>query len=257
MRRSLPLALLLLTALAWAATAQAKELSSFKACGASGCREIRDAELLGPLLRAVEVQGEPVSVRTPVPAPFLRFEFSIRGDGAGPSFVQYYVPSVGRVALQSNPGAWGWVKAGALRNLFAGMTKGVTPFPAPKITRVQVGGRTARDPASYRRLFLLAEATDDYPADNDWRSIRLVTKSPSPWSTSAATLEYSPSANALWRGSQFVRVPASLSARLEAAESLADKRDESSFPWAALLGGIGAAAVVVPATVLARRRRTN
>jgi hypothetical protein len=256
MRRSLSLALLMLTALVWAGTAHAKELSSFKACGLSGCREVRDAALLRPLLRAVEAQGEPVSTRTPVPARFLRFEFSIKGDGASPSFVQYYVPSVGSVALESNPGTWTWVKAGALRPVFARVTKGVVPFATPKIARVEVGGKPARDPGSYRRLFLLSEPTDAYPDDGDWRTIRVTTKSPSPWSTSAATLEYSPSTDALWRGSQFVRVPPALAARLEAGKSLSGGGGEGSFPWAALLG-VGAAAVVVPATLLVRRRRTS
>jgi hypothetical protein len=134
------------------------------------------------------------------------------------------------------------------------VTGGVTPFEAPRITRVEIAGKVARDPASYIRLFRLHSDTNDYPQDGDWRSIRVVTALPSPWSTPAATLEYSPSTDVLWRGSEFVEVPSRLASRLEARESLAGATT-SSFPWAAFVGGIGAAAVVVPSAIFVRRRR--
>jgi hypothetical protein len=239
-----------------AGTAEAKELSSFRACGAAGCAETRDPALLRRLIRAVELQGEPVATRTPSPAPFLRLEFSARGDdGATPSFSQYYVPSLGNLAVETNPGVWTWVRAGRLRSLIDRVAVGVKPFPAPRIARVEIGGKVARDPASYTRLFHLRVPTDDYPDDGDWRTIRLETARPSPWSTGAATLAYSPSTDVLWRGSEFVKVPSRLAARLEARKSLAEATTASSFPWAAFLGGIGAAAVVVPAAFFVHRRR--
>lgn len=240
----------------FAGTAQAKELSSFTACGAAGCRETRDPALLRQLIHAVELQGEPVSARTPSPSPFLRFEFVAKGDERkSPSFSQYYVPSLGLLAIETDPDAWAWVRAGRLQKLVGRVTAGVKPFPAPRIVLVEIAGKAARDPASYMRLFRLHMPTDDYPGDGDWRTVRLETARPSPWSTDAATLAYSPSTNVLWRGSEFVKVPSSLASRLEARKSLAGATTGSSFPWVALLGGVGAAAIVVPVTFLVRRRR--
>ncbi len=255
MQKAIAFTVAALAAFLAAGTAQAKELSSFRACGAAGCRETKDAALLRQLIHAVELQGDPVSARTPAPAPFLRLEFVAKSDdGTSASWRQYYVPSLGRLAIETDPGRWGWVKAGSLRRLLARVTAGVKPSPAPRITRVEIAGKVARDPASYGRLFRLQTPTDDYPHDLDWQTIRLATARPSPWSTHAATLEYSPSTDVLWRGSEFVKVPPALASRVEARRSLSVASTSSSFPWAALLGGIGAAAAVIPAAFFVRRR---
>jgi hypothetical protein len=133
----------------------------------------------------------------------------------------------------------------------------VDPFPAPTVARVRIAGKDVRDPASYARLFSLHELTDDYPDDGNWMTVRLETARPSPWSTGAATLEYSAGKNVLWRGAEFVNVPSALASRLEARKSLAGASDAGSFPWAALLGGLGGAAIVVPGAMVLRRRRTS
>jgi hypothetical protein len=56
--------------LVWTAAAEAKELSSFKACGASGCKAIKDPQLLKGLIHSVEAQGDTVGVSTPAPRVF-------------------------------------------------------------------------------------------------------------------------------------------------------------------------------------------
>jgi hypothetical protein len=242
----------------WAAPAQAKELVSAKACGAAGCKEIKSPALLKSLIRVLEAQSEPVTTRTPAPAPFFRLEFTAKGDkGSTPSFTQYYVRTPALVAMETNPDAWTWVKAGPLRSLFERVTAGVTPFPAPAIAKVTVGGKAVLDPGSYTRLFTLDSLTNDYPDNGDWTSIRLETAGPSPWSTGAATLEYSPGKNVLWRGTEFVKVPSALASRLEQRRSLAGASAGDSFPWLALLGGMGGMAIVVPATMFFRRRRPS
>jgi hypothetical protein len=189
--------------------------------------------------------------------PFFRLEFTAKGDeGSTPSFTQYYTRSAGLVAMETNPDAWTWVKAGARRALFDRVTAGVKPFAAPTIASVKVGGKAVVDPASYTRLFSLDSLTNDYPDNGDWTTIRLETTGPSPWSTGAATLEYSPGKNVLWRGTEFVKVPSALASRLEQRRSLAGATDAGSFPWLAFVGGgVGGMAVVVPATVFFRRRR--
>jgi hypothetical protein len=243
--------------LVWTAAAQAKELSSFKACGSTGCRTIKDPQLLRTLIRAVEAQGEPVSVPTPVPAPFLRLEFWVRGDSTtAPSFVQYYVPSGGVVALNTDPDAWTWVRPGALRPLLDRVTTGVARFATPRISRVTIGGRPVRDPVSYARLFTLQGEADNLPGEPDWKPIVIETAQPSPWGKNAATLEYSASKNVLWRSIQFVHIPSGIAAQFESRKSLAASPSRS-FPWVILFGGLGGAALVVPTTLLFRRRRTT
>lgn len=241
-----------------AAPAEAKELASFKACGAAGCKEIKSPSLLRSLIKGVEAQGEPVTTRTPAPAPFFRLEFTAKGDeGSTPSFTQYYTRSPALVAMETNPGAWTWVKAGRLSSLFERVTAGVKPFAAPTISSVKIGGKPVADPRSYARLFALDSLTNDYPDNGDWTTIRLETAGASPWSTGAATLEYSPGKNVLWRGAEFVKVPSALASRLEQRKSLASAPDAGSFPWLALLGGVGGMAVVVPAAMLFRRKRMS
>jgi hypothetical protein len=246
--KRIPLVLAVLgAALTVAPLAQAKELSSFSSCGASGCKTVRDAASLRSLIRAVEAQGEPVSVPTPPPAPFLRLEFFIRGDRqAGPTFRQYYVPSRGAILLQTDPNAWAWVSAAGVRSVLDRAVAGVTPYPTPTIRFVTVRGKPLVAATEYTRLFTVRSTTYAMPKEPDWVDVKVETRQPSPWSTTAATLAYSPSARVLWRGSEFVKLPAPL-----------DRPSENSFPWGFLFGGLGAAAVVVPAAVFARRRRAD
>lgn len=241
-------------ALSWTGAAQAKELALFRACGAAGCKQITSPTLLRSLIRALEAQGEPVSARTPAPVPFYRFEFTAKGDeGSTPSFTQYYTRGPARIAMESNPGAWTWVEPRSLRALFDRVTAGVKPFAAPRVAQVTVGGRAVQDPASYARLLGLAKTTDDYPDSGDWTAISIETAESTPWSTGAATLEYSPSKNVLWRGAEFIRVPSAVAARLEARKSLAGATDGGSFPWLAL----GGMAIFVPVVLIFRRWRSG
>jgi hypothetical protein len=248
-------ALLASATLVWAGPAQAKELSAFKVCGTSGCTSVTDRTLLDNLMLAFEGQDEAVHVSTPAPAPFLRLEYWVRGDRAqGPSFVQYYVPSRGALALMTGPQSWSWLRPAAVKAIVDRVTAGVMPFGAPRISAVEIGGRAVRDPASYARLFTLRRKAERFPDEPDWQRIVIKTASPSPWSTSAATLEYSKSTDVLWRGSEFVKVPPSLATRIEARKSLTAST-RGAFPWMVLFGGFGGALLVVPTALLFRRRR--
>jgi hypothetical protein len=242
--------------LVWASGAQAKELASLKVCGASGCKEVKGEAFLRDAIGLAEIQGEPVTIRTPRPAPYFRLEFRVKGDeGSTPSFLQYYVPASRAVTWRVGEGAWGWIHAGARRPLYERAIAGVKPFARPAITRVTIGGKPAADPASYTRLFRLNRATSDYPDDSDWIRIELGSKRPSPWSTHASTIEYSPSEDILWRGTEFIKVPEAIAARLEARKSLAVGTESDSFPWLPLVGGLGGASLLVPLALTLRRRR--
>ncbi len=251
-------ALLSSALLIWAESAQAKELSLFRICGAAGCTAVTDESVLRGLIHGVEAQGgQAPRVSTPPPAPFLRLEYWVRGDPASrPSFVQYYVPSRGVAAVMTGPGSWTWVQPGTVNAVFERVSKGLTPFRTPRISAVAIGRERVRDPASYVRLFRLHGKADKFPGEPDWQRIVVDTKAPSPWSTTAATLEYSKSTNVLWRGNEFVKVDSSIPSRIEARRSLAGSASRP-FPWAVLFGGIGGAAVIVPTAMFVRRRRIH
>jgi hypothetical protein len=207
--------------LVWVGPAQAKQLSAFKVGGASGCTTVTDRGVLKTLIRAIETQRELVRVATPSPAPFLRLEYWVKGDeGRGPTFVHYYVPSRGVAEVITGPGSWSWVRPDAIRAVLRRMSKGTRAFPGPRISSVKVGGRAVQDPASYARLFAFKGTADSFAGASDWQRIVIRMNTPSPWSTAAATLEYSKSTNVLWRGNEFVRVPSWIAPRLEAHVSL-------------------------------------
>jgi hypothetical protein len=246
--KRIPLALAVLAAaLFLPAFAQAKELSSFSACGATGCRTVKNAADLRTLIRAVEAQGEPVSVPTPAPSPFLRLDFFIRGDQQpGPTFRQYYVPSRGVILIQTDPNAWAWVSADSVRSVLDRIVAGVKPHAKPAIKSVTIRGEPLVDEADYSRLFSVKSTTYTMPNEPDWIDVKVATRQPSPWSTTAATLAYSPSTRVLWRGSEFVKLP-----------EVPGNSSDNSFPWALLFGGLGGAAFVVPAAMFFRRRRDH
>jgi hypothetical protein len=247
-------AFLVSATLVWAAPAQAKELAAFKVCGPSGCTSVTDGTLLRSLIRGVEAQGDAVRVGTPPPTPFLRLEYWVRGDLAGgPSFVQYYVPSRGALALLSGPQTWIWVRPRAVQAVLDRVTSATAPFAAPRISAVAIGGKAVRDPGSYARLFSFTGKAERFPDEPDWQRIVITTAARSPWSTSAVTLEYSRSTDVLWRGSEFVKVTRAVASRIEARRSLTGSAGRS-FPWTLLFGGLGGAALIAPAVFFRRRR---
>jgi hypothetical protein len=247
-----------LLALVWSSTAQAKELASFEACGASGCKAVTEPAALRALMKGLQLQGEPVTTETPTPAPFFRLEFKVRGDeGMTPSFTQYYVPSAGTIAIQFDPGSSSWVKVGALDALYRKVTSGVKPYGTPTFTAAALGGKPLADPASYRRLFTLRGESDDFPSNPDWLPFTFKSSHPSPWTTHAATLEYSPSTNVLWRGVEYIKLSNRLAGNVEHQRSLAAPASGGGFPWVPLLGALGSAVVLGGGAFMVRRRRAG
>jgi hypothetical protein len=82
-------------------------------------------------------------------APFLLVRWHWPGDSV--QRTAYYVPSTGQVRQhESDLTSWSDLRdAGDVR----AMTAKLTPFPVPRVTRVTVGGRPARDPQSYLNIF--------------------------------------------------------------------------------------------------------
>jgi hypothetical protein len=255
-KRLIPLLLLVPLALTFTGFSQAKELASFKACGDAGCKAVTAPATLRALIKGLELQGEPVTTETPAPAPFYRLEFVAKGDeGMSPSFTQYYAPSTGTISIQTEAGSWSWVDLAALQSLYRKVTAGVTPYGKPRFTRAAIGGELLSDPASYTRLFTVQGESDDFPSDPDWLPITFTSAKPSPWSNYAATLEYSPSTNTLWRGVEYIKLTSQRAGNLEDRRSFAAAASGGDFPWLPLLGGLGVAVVLLGAGVLVVRRR--
>jgi hypothetical protein len=256
--RLIPTLLVVLLGLVFAEAGEAKELASFKACGDAGCKAVTAPATLRALLKGLQLQGEPVTSETPAPAPFYRLEFVAKGDeGMSPSFTQYYVPSKGTISIETESGSWSWVKIAALKSLYERVTEGLTPYGKPRFTRAALGGQLLSDPASYSRLFSLQGESDDFPSDPDWLPITFTSAKPSPWTSQAATLEYSPSTNTLWRGVEYIKLTGQRAANLEHRRSFAAASAGGGFPWLALLAGLGAAALLGTGVLIVRRRRAQ
>jgi hypothetical protein len=245
--------------LVWTGAAQAKELRSVQACGASGCTRVADPALLHRLIRVFESQREPDATATPAPARYLRIDFEMRGDGGpGPSFSHYYVPGAGVAAMETGPGQWTWIRPQPrLIRLYERVAAATKPFAAPTIDAARVNGREVADAASYA-LLLTIDGPQGHPnlSKSDWQQIVLSSARPNPWTSGKTFLQYSPSTNLLWRGDQFIELPAGVASAIEQARPLR-LREDGSLAWVAVPAALGAAAVAGVGVVARRRRRSS
>jgi len=125
-RRLIPL-LLVLAALVAAPAAAAKEITSVKACGDSGCVTTKDPAILQGLMN-----GGPPTVPPDAHAPAVRLTATITepgGDVVG-TVQSQWVPSLG--LLVAEDGTWMKLPASAERALDA---LGVRPFAVPGATK--------------------------------------------------------------------------------------------------------------------------
>jgi hypothetical protein len=113
-------------ALALAATASAKELTSLKACGESGCTTVTDRDQLRLLPLGGDTQNPP-----PRRAPFYWLTYTI-SDGADP-FSMYYVPSADVLGANGEvPGRLAWFPVvGSATDAIRDVVADLEPFPAP------------------------------------------------------------------------------------------------------------------------------
>lgn len=226
MRRVLAAALLAVSILAVTSSAEAKAPpEGFLLCGVSVCTSLtgNDAETVAVSLfygAGVKFVGP-----TAVPSDFyvLRWQFANQRPESG-----YYVGDSRLVRLfgaalggsTSFDAAVSWLRpsSGALQVL-GRLSAGIKPMPAPTITRVTVGGRPARDPASYARLWAVGSAA--LPAHPvGWLRVRMTTVAQSPWSDSSTDVRVSRRGGWLYRDGTFYRVPAKFAARIRARQSL-------------------------------------
>jgi hypothetical protein len=245
-------ALAALTALTSAPSATAKEISAARICGVAACVTSTDK---AALMRMAQSSGPLAPSDVPRPSPYYKIRFEIREPGHGivGSSDTWWVPSRGALAGIDESGAPRWSSvSGAATAFLEQRTSGLRPFPKPRLTRVVIGTRVARDPNSYLALFdpswrVTAESA------NDWQRIVLTATASNPWSDHAR-LSYSASERLLWRGAQYLEVPKRIAANLERARSLdaAPPGRGHAWAWAA-----GALAVASGIGAILRRRKTG
>jgi hypothetical protein len=204
------------------AAAQAKErITSAKVCGSTGCLTVNDAR------KASTLDGDGRVVPPPPAAGFYTVELA-QGAGGRIRSTFYYVPSAATTlhafkSGQSGPSVRRW-KAIAPRAvaLLREVTRGLKPFPRPRLSSVRIGAKTVVAEAdSYLRLFELpstsaAGGSLAYSESIDLRSAR-----PTPWTDADRDLSFSPSGGLLARGGQAVRIPEALLSDLRAGRALA------------------------------------
>jgi hypothetical protein len=242
------LVLVAVVALLWAAPASAKELLGVQLCGASGCATLHDTGLR-------EGPGGPIGGEGIAPAKFGPwFRGSVLLGDHGKIFGKvgfYYVPDGG---LLVEPGQGGqpttWIHPqGRLAALLERLSKTMRAHPAPTITNVAVGGRSAADPQSYARLYATGEKATTYPTETGTQVV-IETAQPTPWSDGNYVVVY-PESGLIVRDGQLVSVPGTVARR--AARGLSLGHGGGGLPWS-LFGGVAAAAVALLVCVRLLRR---
>jgi hypothetical protein len=234
-------------ALLLSAPAVAKEPTGAKLCGPDECATVTDR---GLLLELVD-EGGPDA---PAPAPGPYYELELEVDGHAGAVPLWYVPGANVVRqgdAEYPPLSWKSLGPAAAARLEQAVD-GVAPFRVPAPTGARIGGRPVDDPSSYLRLFSAKSSGDAVPSAGDWKVITF-SGPPSPWTDNLTQLEYSPAADLLQRGSEFVKLSPSLAASVEAGRSIAPPG--SGFPW--LYVAIAALAVAACASALLVIRRSR
>jgi hypothetical protein len=188
----------------------------FRVCGAASCVPITgmDAEILA--INMFYGAGTKVTV-APSPAPFYTLHWTSAQNGA--QATGYYVPSANATVTTAarapsvSPG-WSGLSADAQTRL-ARLTAGLDPFAAATPTRVVIGGKAVRDPASYSVLWTAGWHAYAWPSN--WLSVRVFTTLPSPWQGS---LLLARRRSLIERDGDVYAIPARLAARMRAHASL-------------------------------------
>ena len=211
--RRIALTIGVLAALVLPSAAAAKGRVDLKVCGVPECRHFvgdpaRPLRTDWPLVMGVvNLPDRFVFVSAPPLAPY----YTLRLDASWYDWSPLsYVPAAGVVQTVS-----GWVRidrptAARLREA----TRGLEPFPVPKLKRVRVNGRPVADAAVYAGLFAKLPPSDPPLGGTPGAKIVVESATPDPW-TKDARLTYYPSRNVLQRDAEVVKVPDALAAQIE------------------------------------------
>jgi hypothetical protein len=187
----------------------------FRVCGAGACNVIApaDAERL-----AIGLFFNDSRHATPITYPSEFFVLRWRWSDSDTDRAAYFVPSVGSVRYVGEPtnsavvstfgqtAWWANLDEPAQASL-ARATAGLKPFAAPTITRVTVGGRTVRSPASYSRIWAVGTPVSTWNASSGWLRVKITGSAPSPWGDLASDIRLTRRGAFLTRDATVFRVP--------------------------------------------------
>jgi hypothetical protein len=273
-RLALTLVVICLAAPTGAAAKGELEEGSLLLCGPETCRSIDDSGTLRALGNAL--WGEPgIGPWSPAePAAY----FELRFDASPSDLAAYLVPAAGKLHVQPNVRVgvgWTDVPRGADAALEE-LARGLEPFAAPTLARVDLDVGAVADPAPY--LALLGPLPEGaYPSAKTPRvSLDLVTPEPGPWTPRGAhvQLSYAPQERAILGDAGWRRVPPELAAVIDrdvsagsVAEPAAARAEPGTapappapaavtaadgFPWG-LVAALAAGALALVALLAVRR----
>lgn len=175
-------------------------------CGAAGCRDVTSLSLVR-MLQAAQWQATPTWPSPPRGYYTIRLlDRAGRAVEALRNMPRYFVPGASAIVRESS--TIRWLALGAWAADYRAATRGLRPFPRPRVARVAVGGRTAADPQSYLRLYevrgrraadpaglhptITGEYSDHAVAAyyarlrRHWMPVSIWTARPSPWGDDAS-----------------------------------------------------------------------
>lgn len=216
---SVGVAVAALAALAVAATAPAKEISSIQLCGPQACNTVTDRDTIGQFENSAGSGA--VDTGPAVPGAYYVLRVTIDTGDSKVSWEQYYIPAARKLRDHSAESSSLWHRAPSAERAFLdSLAAGVQPYPVPEVTSATVGRKTASNPASYLNLYRLKASPRAYPKHAGWRRIRLHSASPSPWTDGVSILRYLPKERLLDRDGQYVRLTKRLGRALQRAAAL-------------------------------------
>jgi hypothetical protein len=196
-------AALICAGLAAAGGAQAKApQTGIDLCGASGCRHLAWLEAEQVLIGWQQNLARP--------APFAPFYAVHIPWSATEEQIVYWVPSAGVRRGDLRAPVWTRVNASA-RAILSEAANGIEPFQIEP-TRVTVGGREVRAPATYVRLLQRRTWLETWPA-TPWLAVKFETAVPSPWSDDAAEILLARHGRLLAVDGWVVRIPKAVAQR--------------------------------------------
>ena len=221
--------------------ARAKWTGDLRMCGANGCRTI-ERHLTHdewPLLS--QLVPWPSNSGPAPPGPYYRLTIVPVG-GSSESEPIYLVPNAFRTRNTDGRGGAYWVRLSSIPEKLATAARELRPFPAPRVTRVVVGRRAAKEPHTYLRLFRLASPRQrvrdpaaprpsEQPTTREivsyWERVRshfipieLSARRETPWSDFRTSLWIGKRHDLLLRDGELVRIPHALAERVRDAQSL-------------------------------------
>lgn len=242
--------------LALAGTAQAKEISSLKVCGASGCNTITDQAVLkdweqgsteSQSQNGAEAQG------------FYTIELGF-GDGQGNVIHRenaFWLPGSNLFRFEGRLTDPWWKASPNQVAMYQKAAEGLDAF-TPDLRKVTVNGKPVRDPSSYMRLFGRLHYRLLPHGKLHFVKIRVVPAGTNPWMDGLVVLSYDAKRHLLIRPDGYFKLPASLGRLVLHRASLRATTSGSGGGRTALYAGLGVSGAVALAVLgLARRKKMH